>query len=161
MDIRLTDEEIEKLLLEPKQLPKNYREIIITKVKRGHKESEIQIRGELGLIFILKIRQSIVNTMDFSVILSYLHQNSSIFFRLRRYNGKSHEHSNKLEGSKFYDYHIHTATERYQNSGFREDSFAEPTDRYASLEEAIHCMFNDCGFIKPTSSQVELFNEEV
>jgi hypothetical protein len=77
-------------------------------------------------------------------------------FRLRRYNGKSHEHTNKIEGNKFYDFHIHYATERYQNTGFTEDAFAMITNRYNSFHGALNCMVQDCGFQLVPGAQIEL-----
>ena len=71
--------------------------------------------------------------MDFSLILGFFPKNSLQVFRLRRFNGKSHEHTNKLEKETFYDFHIHMASERYQSSGLREDAFALATDRYADF----------------------------
>jgi hypothetical protein len=110
-------------------------------------------------VFRLIIRQNSKNRNDFSVILACLPPNSSTFFRLRRYNGKSHEHTNKLEQERFYDFHIHTATERYQEEGQREDGYAEPTDRYHDLDGAINCMIADCAFQKeaPETGQTYLF----
>ena len=57
-----------------------------------------------------------------------------VLFRLRRYNGRSHQHTNKIEEITFYDFHIHTATERYQDAGYAEEHFAEVTDRYVDFE---------------------------
>jgi len=78
---------------------------------------------------------------------------------LQRYNGKSHEHTNPIEGETFYDFHIHQATEKYQEMGAREDTFAKPTDRFADFQQAITCMLIDCGFEKPLDSQGHLFEE--
>ncbi len=82
---------------------------------------------------------------------------AEIVIRLRRYNGKSHRHSNPLEQEVFYDFHIHTATERYQLSGNREDTYAQTSGRYASLEEAIDCLLQDCGFVPPPGHQADMF----
>jgi hypothetical protein len=65
---------------------------------------------------------------------------------LRRYNGKSHVHGNRIEGTTFYDFHIHTATERYQLLGSREDTFAEPSRLFTNLSLALDCLVQDCGF---------------
>ena len=35
-----------------------------------------------------------------------------------------------MEASTFYDFHIHMATERYQEPGMRGDAYAEATDRF-------------------------------
>ncbi len=95
--------------------------------------------------------------MDFSVILAYQPPDTNILFRLRRYNGKSHEHSNHLERQTFYEFHRHTATERYQEAGFREDTFAERDNRFADLHEALSCLFEDCAFELPQVLQMALF----
>ena len=76
---------------------------------------------------------------------------------MRRYNGKSHEHTNPLEGETFYDFHIHMATDRYQRTGNREDTYAEVTDRYTGLDEAVSCLAEDCNVILPDESQMQLF----
>lgn len=102
-------------------------------------------------------RRSDFNPLDFSVILAYRFPASNQVLRLKRYNGKSHEHTNPIEREKFYDFHIHTATERYQRTGNKEDTFAEATDRYSNLDEATKCLFDDCNFEVPESPLGELF----
>lgn len=160
MAIRLGEEDIKRLLSEKKNLPDDYRDRIQTKPKRGHKERELDIVGELDSEFRLILRQSEFNPLDFSVILAYRPPKTNQQFRLRRYNGKSHEHTNTLEGQTFYDFHIHSATERYQDAGLREDWFAEPTGRYADFNGAIQCILKDCGFDVPLNPQGDLFGEE-
>ena len=66
---------------------------------------------------------------------------------LKRYNGKSHQHTNKIERETFYDYHIHTATARYQEFGGDEDGYAEISSAYSNLESALKCMEKECGFV--------------
>ncbi|MGK7944195.1 MAG: hypothetical protein AB4058_06985 [Microcystaceae cyanobacterium] len=108
------------------------------------------------------LRQSRFNPWDFSVILGVYPRDYPTLFHLKRYDGKSHEHTNTIEGETFYDFHIHTATERYQikNQGKKgtEEGYAQPTDRFTDLREAIECMIIDCGFIKPYNPQLELFS---
>jgi hypothetical protein len=77
---------------------------------------------------------------------SYTLPGTFTVFRLRRYNGSSHRHTNSIESETMDGFHIHTATERYQLLGGYEDHFAEPTDRYGTLDGAIECMLSDCGF---------------
>lgn len=161
MAIQLSDNDIARLLAEQKQLPADYRGLIQTRPKRGHKERELDVVGNAKSEFRLILRQSEFNPLDFSVILAYRPPKSNQLFRLRRYNGKSHEHTNTLETQTFYGFHIHTATARYQDAGLREDFFAEPMDRYADFNGAIQCMLKDCGFIVPVNPQVALFDEEV
>jgi len=159
MAARYSDAEIVLLLQEKKPLSKDFRSKIRLREKRGHKEQELDIRGANDHQFRFVLRQSKYNTLDFSVILSYCPSGSNQLFRLRRYNGKSHEHTNTIESEKFYDYHIHTATERYQELGMREDAYAEPSDRFSDLNSAINCMFSDCGFEVSYDPQFKMFEE--
>lgn len=153
MTIQLTDETIGLLLIEPKILPEDFHAHIRLRTKRGHKEYECDVEGSKGNSFLLKFRQNEINALDFSVILLYIPKDTNQHFRLRRYNGKSHEHTNKIEGNKFYSFHVHTGTERYQQMGFDEDAYAEPTDRYASFSGANECMLKDCGFVLSTKNK--------
>ncbi|HPA46929.1 MAG TPA: hypothetical protein PK395_14280, partial [bacterium] len=112
-----------------------------------------------GSDFQVILRQSSLNHLDFSVILAVCPRETNLSFRLRRYNGKSHEHTNRIEGTKFFDFHVHTATERYQDLGVKEDSFAEPTERFSDLSSALNCMFQECAFDVPGDDQPSLFQE--
>lgn len=158
--MKLDEMKVDLLLLMPKTLPDDYSVRLTPRPKRGHSERELDIRAEDGTEFRIIIRQSLFNALDFSVILAYRPPKSNQLIRLRRYNGKSHEHENRLEANKFYDFHIHSATERYQDIGLREDAYAEPTDRYSDLASAVRCMLNDCGFEAPRNWQPDLFDKE-
>ena len=155
----LSDKDIEGLIKEKKPLPDDYKTKIMVRPKRGHKERELDVNGEDGNEFRLILRQSLFNPLDFSIILVYRPPQSNTLFRLRRYNGKSHEHTNPIEGETFYDYHIHQATERYQQIGAREDTYAEPTYRFSDFQQAVSCMINDCTFETPFDPQKKLFEE--
>lgn len=158
--MQLSDTEIAALIAEPKPLPDDYLDRVRTKPKLGHKERELDVSGSNGSEFRLILRESVVNSLAFSAILAYRAPNSSQWFRLRRYNGKNHEHTNVLENETFYDFHIHQATERYQlESGGREDSFAQRTDRFADFPGALSCLLADCNFIIPQQAQTALFGE--
>jgi hypothetical protein len=91
--------------------------------------------------------------LDFSIILLYIPKGSNQQFRLRRYNGKSHEYTNPIEKKNHYGFHIHTATERYQRSGIREDTHAEESSRYADYHGASEGMLEDCGFVNSTKDR--------
>ena len=156
MAITLTDADIARLLAEPKPLPADYPTRLQLRAKSGHKERELDVTGVAGSEFQIIVRQSIINALDFSIILAYSIPKSSVLFRLRRYNGRSHEHTNRVEGITFYDFHIHTATERYQETGYAEEHYAEPTDRYADLSGAIQCLIQDCAFELPPGTQGSL-----
>ena len=119
MPVKYSDDEIGRMILERKPLPQNYRSCVQLRDKRGHKERELDVTGEDGTQYRLILRQSHFNMHDLSIILAVSPADSNQLFRLRRYNGKSHEHTNKIEDYTFYDFHIHKATERYQDSGAR------------------------------------------
>ncbi len=146
MTILLSDREISQLINEKKVLPANFSRLFTPRSKRGHREVNLDVTGSEGSRFRLVFRQSLYNSLDFSVILLYIPEGTNQHFRIRRYNGKSHEHTNQIEKNKFYDYHIHTASERYQGLGFKEDDFAEPTSRYSDQHGALDCMLDDCAF---------------
>lgn len=160
MPTRLSDAEIDELVKERKILPDGFRQKLIVKAKHGHKERELTVSGGTGRTFRIILRESNFNAMDFSAILVYLPHETNIPFRLRRYNGKSHEHTNKIEKETFYDFHIHMATERYQQVGEeKEDAYAMVTDRYGDLQEALNCLIKDCGFALPQGGERDIFEE--
>ena len=149
MVARLTDAEIDRLIVETKPLPDNYQSLMRLRAKKGHRERDLDVTGSGGHEFRIIQRQSEFNVLDFSVILAYRPRETNELFLLRRYNGLSHEHSNSIEDKTFYSFHIHKATERYQDLGAKEASYAEPSTGYNSIEQAIECMFTECGFIIP------------
>lgn len=147
--IRLKDAEIQQLIAEPKEIPAGLSVPPKGMIRRGgHMQKSYDVQGESGNRFVLKLRESCFNPMDFSAILGYELPNLYAVFRLRRYNGR-HFHSNVLEGQRFYGFHVHTATERYQTQGHSEDQFAEVTARYFDLGSAIQCLMDECGFRNP------------
>jgi hypothetical protein len=90
----LTDAEIDALLAEPKRLPEGFRDRLAVRQKRGHQEAELEVQGDEGSEFRVIVRRSSLNPLDFSVILAYVVPNSNRVIRLRRYNGRSHHHTN-------------------------------------------------------------------
>jgi hypothetical protein len=156
----LTDEQIQNLIDEPKVLPDNYRKRLLEmkpKPNGSHSEGELVASGDNGSEFLVKTRLSIHNPFNFSVILMYSFPDTSRMFRLRRYNGRTTPHLNPLENQRILGFHIHKATERYQEAGYDEDTYAMETDRYTDLHGALRCMIDDCGFIRPENDQVEMF----
>ncbi|MBI4567382.1 MAG: hypothetical protein HY719_03200 [Planctomycetes bacterium] len=154
-----SDNEIAALVQERKPLPAGWRNRMRLRPKRGHDERDLDMTGDAGNKFRLILRQNKVNALDFSAILAVHVPQSNQLFRLRRYNGKSHEHTNHIEDSTFYDFHVHVATERYQQLGTREDAYAEPTDRYGDLHGALRCLIDDANLDVPPESQTPLFEE--
>ena len=157
MVVRYTDTEIEEMISEPKTLPQDFSTLPKMNSKRGHKEKQYNLEGAKGNKYRLILRQSDTNALDFSVILDLIPSGSNQSFTLRRYNGKHGEHTNSIERESFYDFHIHKATERYQDLGADEETYAEVTDRYSDFYTALHCMLKDCGFVKLDDDQQKLF----
>jgi hypothetical protein len=147
----LSEDEILALLLEEKPITDGLSPSVtkMTSIQH-HRRKGFSVTSKSGHMFVINIRQSELNALDFSVILGYEMPREFRTFRLRRYNGKSHRHTNTIENQTLDSFHIHTATERYQQRpGFKEDHFAEATNRYHSLETAITCLLDDCGFRVP------------
>ena len=149
MTVIYTDAEIADLMAEQKLLPVGWHTLLRPHTKRGHIERNLEITGQAGNEFRVIVRESRFNPLDFSVILGVQAPQSSRIFRLRRYNGKSHQHTNQIEKETFYDFHIHMATQRYQELGNRnprEDGYAEVTDRYGDATGALQCLLDDANF---------------
>jgi hypothetical protein len=143
--IRVTDAQVQQLLLEEKTVPAGLPSCQMTG-KGGYYRKSFEITGARGSEFVVKLRQSITNQANFSVILGYGIPGTYAVFRLRRYNGK-HWHSNVLENERFHEFHIHMATERYQRkSGYDEDHYAVPTADHYDLKSAVDALIQECGF---------------
>ena len=157
MTVRLSDQDISDLINESKPLPETYQDLLKLKPRRGHKNADLDIDGVDGSKFRIILRQSDEDQFDFSVILAYYLPDTNVLFRLRRYNGRSHIHTNKIEKDKFFDYHIHRATERYQLSGLDEDEYAETSGSYSDLHGALQRLIGECNFILPANNQIPMF----
>ncbi len=107
------------MVRERKPLPADWRNRIRLRSKRGHHEQHLDLDDDAKSEFRIILRRSGVNPLDFSIILAVRVPRSSVLFRLRRYNGRSHEHTNHIEDVTFYDFHVHFATEIYQEIGAR------------------------------------------
>lgn len=157
MSIKLNDNDILQLIKEKKVLSKELDSLFQMKEKKGHKEQELTIKRDDGSLFKIILRQNRKNVLDFSLILGYIPPKSNLLFRLRRYNGKSHEHTNIIEKDTFYDFHIHTASQRYQTAGPREDGYAEVSNAYSDIHSAMNYFIKDCNIISPDDKQGRLF----
>jgi hypothetical protein len=145
--VLLTDAEIRLLLDEPKILPRSFERKSVLKPRRGHSEAQFDLGSSSDHSFCIILRQSHFNTLDFSAILGYHLMAPQKIFLLKRYNGKSHQHTNSIENETFYDFHIHEATERYQAMGCNEERYAVVTARYSTLLQAFDCLAVDCHLI--------------
>lgn len=163
----LTDQEIADLIAEPKVVPK----ILFSKLELRdkthfqHREKEIDIEGEKGNLFRLIIRQNKQNILDFSIILTLREKDSNIEYNLIRYNGKHPSpHTNKWEkennqtNHKFNPaFHIHRATQRYQENGYKIDGYAEITTKYSDFHSALEQFLLECNFKREDEGQPSLF----
>lgn len=154
----LEDREIEALLKEQKALPSNWRTRLklLPKTDSKHLQRDLDVSGANGNAFRIVLRQSVLNVLDFSIILIFREKDGNEF-RLCRYNGKHpSEHTNRLEKPKGGEnacfrnqFHIHMATERYQQQGFEIDGYAEVTRRYSSFDSALKEFLGTNGFVLP------------
>lgn len=156
-----TNAEIQALINEPKQMDYSITFLLQQmKHKKGKFASFLQISHEFSRKdreghWLIYIRQSIDNPLDFSCGLGFIPEDGNKVFPLRRYNGKSHPHTNHLDGGQpFYDFHIHEMTEKYQNSSYKSEHYATPTNRYTQLRGAVKCLLDDFN-IKSTNNNVE------
>ena len=157
MDIILTDQKIRALIREHKVLPDNKRSKFRKRMNRGSNEYLLNITGEEGNKFQVIVRMSVSNKSNFSVILGLKVPPPKKLFRLKRYNGDYHIHTNDIENEEITGFHIHTATERYQKNGIREDDYAESTQRYNNVNGALKCLFADANIEDPNKLQDTLF----
>lgn len=59
-------------------------------------------------------------------------------YPLIRCNGPSHRHRNQIEGDRIIRRsHVHRLTGRYQQSRFKDDGYAQPSNEFANLTEAL------------------------
>ncbi len=154
----LTDEEIAELLQEPKQLLHNWETRLRPHPTSNFKftQRDCEIKGENGHMFRIIIRHNMVNPLDFSIILIFRDEDGTEF-NLCRYNGKHpSQHTNKLEKSEGLSnssfrnvFHIHTATQRYQEEGLNIDGYAEVTNEYSSFDTALRTFVRTNGFSVP------------
>ena len=151
-----SDAEIAALLRERKPLSDDWQARMTRREKRGQIEHRLDVAGGDSSPFSLIIRRSERDPSDFSAILGVRTPALERLFILQRCDGRSHRHRNAIEGDRFRDFHIHTATERYQRRGYREDGFARPTERYSDLDGAIRCLFSDTHVDPPSGQPIAL-----
>ncbi len=149
----LTDARIAQLLQEAK--PTLDAQILLAALSRSaprlsHRRATAKVVGRRGTRFAVHLRQSSIDPYDFSVILTASLGASGPELRLRRHNGKGHAHANKIEGTRLPStFHVHIATERYQQRGFDIDGYAEVTTAFSDLATALDAMLRVANFEPP------------
>jgi hypothetical protein len=166
----ISQAEIERLLAEPKKLPRNWE----ARLKPTYRDDSVQGRrtfkfdGDNGTKFCINVRDNQRILLDFSIILQFIDSDKCGYI-LTRFNGKHpSEHTNKyerkhaLDNAKFRNrFHVHYATERYQTEGFPIDGYAETTNRYYSFDSALRVFVNTNGFYIDGSTQdLPLFDDD-
>jgi hypothetical protein len=159
----VSKDEIQRLMSTPKKLEidplKALESLQKKKIPKGHKnkQKKMKVVNSAGDTMEVIVRQGGPDPLNFAAILLYRPPLGEPL-RLRRYNGK-HEHTNPLQGEQFFDFHIHMATEEYQNAGRSAEGYARPTSRFSDLDGALRCLLEDCGFEGFERKQQELFEE--
>ena len=135
--------QIKELIEEPKRIKENIFDLKLLRERKNSKHRNVSVKGSLQHNFRIILRQSRIDPLDFTAGLIYIRRENNQDFILLRYNG-SHSHKNVIEKEVFEGFHIHTATERYQEYGSgRVEGYAQQTDRYSTLTEAIECLIKD------------------
>ncbi len=141
----ITDERVDELLMMAKKVtnPNARAKNIEGRMQYNYKVIAI---NDNDLRFELFTRQNSRAGMedDFSCGLSWIAPNGETLV-LCRYNGSSHSHSNRIENEDLdYVFHIHKTTERYIRANRKPEGFAEVTNKYYTLNGALHCLVSDC-----------------
>jgi hypothetical protein len=111
--------------------------------KGQHHERDFDLATDEGFAFVLFLRQSAKQENNFSCGLRVEHRGESVI--LVRYNGSSHIHPNRLEGTKVtMRCHIHKRKEQYLKAGLSGDGFAEIASSYSTLGQAVVQLATDC-----------------
>lgn len=107
------------------------------KTTLSHAQREFKVQGEGDARFAIYQRQNRKDQSDFSCGIRFCPPGATPL-TLARYNGPSHVH-----GEIRYRAHIHRTTASAIAAGRRPESYATPTDRYATLEGALACLLQD------------------
>lgn len=147
----ITDAKINEYITEKKILPENFDPVPKETGNALHYEKEIP--GEKGNVYKIIIEQLKKCPFDFSVIFGVV-QGKTIF-RIKRYNGPSHLHTNGIERNKIKGCHIHVATQRYQERKFKEEGYAIPTKKFTDWKTALKLMLEENNFLYHTDKEQE------
>lgn len=135
--------------------------------KEGHEQVNYKViaSDNSGHQFEVYKRQNLRKGMedDFSCGINWIAPNGESL-TLKRYNGPSHDHLNKLEKERLGHFcHVHLATEKYIKANRKAEGFAVISDKYKSVDGAFHCLITDCNIsgidTKPDNvEQTKLFD---
>ena len=154
----LTEARIQELLRMPKRVTNPTARNV---ADANHERRDYVVESAEGAErFKLFGRQNKTISDDFSCGLQWLPAGGESLI-LARYNGSSHEHPNKLEGTKLsFACHIHQATERYVQANLKHEGFAAAeTAKYQTCDGALHQRVTDCNVsgLETKADHPELF----
>jgi len=142
----LDDAEIDRLLNDPKPVPQDWRGRLQPRGRQevGHKRRSLKVTSTSGAEYRVDTRQSNHNSLDFSIILTFIDRDG-VEYRLLRCNGlHASRHTNRIESERGDSnaviqtvFHVHLATERYQEAGHAIDGYAEATNGYTDFQSAL------------------------
>lgn len=126
----------------------------------------MELTGQHDHQFRIILRQNRVNPMDFSIILVFVDDDGGEY-RLVRVNGRHPSpHTNRLEkrlGSSNATFgpcfHVHRATQRYQDVGLPIDGYAEPCTEYGDFGSALNYFRREANCVVPEGGQLRMFEE--
>ncbi len=141
----LSDDQISELLNCPKHVDNPQARNIN---KEGHNQVNYKVTATdvSERKFEIYVRQNLGTDMndDFSCGISWVAPNGETL-TLKRYNGPSHDHPNPLENTRTgLKCHIHIATEKYIRANRKAEGYAEETNRFRTINGALHCLVTDC-----------------
>jgi len=109
------------------------------RTEEKYRRTDYEVTAQQGKIkFRIYMRQNVTDPEDFSCGIRWL-MPSGETLTLARYNGSNHAHDEIT-----YQCHIHNATEKAIREGRKQpEYYAEPTERFYTLDGALHCLLND------------------
>jgi len=138
----LTDIRIQELLQMPKRVTNPTARNV---TDANHEKRDYVVESADGTErFKLFVRQNKTITDDFSCGLQWQPAGGESLI-LARYNGSSHEHPNKLEGTRVsFVCHVHQTTERYLQANLKPEGHATAAATYQTCNGALHQLVTDC-----------------
>jgi hypothetical protein len=153
----LTDEQVKRLLLTPKRITNPAARNV---TDANHDKRDYIVESEDGTErFRVFVRQNKTILDDFSCGLQWLPAGGESLI-LARYNGSSHDHPNRIEGTRVeHSCHVHKTTERYIRANLKPEGFAEVTSTYQTCNGALNRLVIDCNIagLETQADHPELF----
>lgn len=140
----LRDDEIEAIVSAPKYIPKSAGRAYdwsAFKLDNGQFRRKIDLLCE-DFKLTMAMRQLQDDPFDFSVLLIY-YDSKGYKYIVKRYNGDHGMHIDSRTGISISGPHIHTISVECQMTTHKDEGYAESTDRYKTLSEAIDVFIGD------------------